>query len=413
MDFGDTPDEAAFRAECGTWLDANAPRRRADHHGGILDLLGLEGTSEEAIREAREWQGRKADARWAGITWPVEYGGRGGTPMQQVIFGQEESRFETHGHLFAVGIGMGGPTLLVHGTEAQRQRWLPPLLRGEEIWCQLFSEPGAGSDLAMVSSRAVLDGDDFVVNGQKVWSSGAHYSRWGMFLARTDPDAPKNRGITWMLVDLESPGVTVRPLRQMTGGAHFNEVFLDDVRVPITNVVGDVNDGWRVANTTLLSERASIGDMLGGEDPSPALIALARRCTVGDAPASNDARVRQDLAACHTDAAILRYIGLRVLTAISQGGFPGPEATVIKLAMARQLARAANLGLRLLGPAGISSDPAWQSTLLMAPALRIGGGTDEILKNVIGEQVLGLPREPSVDRGVPYRELATRTAGAR
>ncbi|MFN8037467.1 MAG: acyl-CoA dehydrogenase family protein [Acidimicrobiia bacterium] len=412
MDFGDTPEEAAFRAECREWLEANAPRRRAAHVGGILDLLGLEGTTEEAIREAHEWQARKADAGWAGITWPTRYGGRGGTPMQQVIFGQEESRFATHGHLFAVGIGMGGPTLLVHGTEEQRERWLPPLLRGDEIWCQLFSEPGAGSDLAMISSRAVLDGDHFVLNGQKVWSSGAHYSQWGMFLARTDPEAPKNRGITWMLVDLASPGVTIRPLRQMTGGAHFNEVFFDDVRVPVGNVVGDVNDGWRVATTTLLSERASVGSMLGSDDPTPALVALARAGPAGSV-AARDPRVRQQLAACHTDAAILRYIGLRVLTAISKGGLPGPEATVLKLAIARQLTRAAELGLELLGPAGISSDPSWQSSLLMAPALRIGGGTDEILKNVIGEQVLGLPREPSVDRGVPYRELAARAAAPR
>jgi alkylation response protein AidB-like acyl-CoA dehydrogenase len=386
MDLSDNPKEAAFRAECRSWLEANVPRRNQDREHGVLSLFR---SSDADLVEARAWQAKKADAGWAGLTWPVEYGGRGALPIQQVIFNQEVAGFDAPEMLFAIGVHMGGPTLISHASEEQRARWLRPLLRGEDIWCQLFSEPDAGSDLASLRTTAVLDGDEFVVNGQKVWSSGAHYADWGMLLARTDPAAPRHAGISWIGLDMRTPGITVRPLKQMNGGAHFNEVFLEAVRVPVANVVGAVNDGWAVTTTTLLNERLMAGDLLGQDDMVGALIELARSC------GANQSRlIRHDLARIVEATHTLRYLNYRLLTAISRTGFPGPEAAVAKLATARLFADAADLALRILGPGGVAGASPWQQARLEAPALRIGGGTDEVLKNVIGERVLGLPREP-------------------
>ena len=246
MDFDDTPEEASFREKARAWLDAHAERLGPDESRG--DLRG----EPEAVREAQAWQARKADAGWACITWPVEYGGRGATPIQNVIWNQEESRYKVPPNLFTIGQGMLGPTLMAHGTEAQKQRHLRPMLRGEEIWSQLFSEPDAGSDLAGLRTRAVRDGDEWVVNGQKIWTSGAHYSRYGMTLTRTDPAVRKHAGITYFILDMRSPGIEIRPIRQINGRSNFNEVFLADVRIPHENVVGAVNDGWRGALTTLM-----------------------------------------------------------------------------------------------------------------------------------------------------------------
>jgi acyl-CoA dehydrogenase len=387
MDLSDTPDEAAFRAECRTWLEANAPRRDRTETHGVLSLFQSASGDGNDMTDARAWQARKADAGWAGLTWPVEYGGRGAPAMHQVIFNQEVGAFDVPEVMFAIGVHMGGPTLIGHATTEQQQRWLPPLRRGDEIWCQLFSEPDAGSDLASLKTRAVQDGDEWVVNGQKVWSSGAQYSDWGMLLVRTDPDAKKHAGITWMALDMRTPGITVRPLKQMNGGAHFNEVFFEDVRVPHAHVIGDVNAGWTVAITTLLNERLMAGDILGQGDIVTSLVALARERGV-----ERDPLVRVDLARIVEATHTLRYLNYRMLTAISKGGLPGPEASVAKLATARLFADASDLALRILGPAGVACDSPWQAARLEAPALRIGGGTDEVLKNVIGERVLGLPR---------------------
>jgi acyl-CoA dehydrogenase len=288
---------------------------------------------------------------------------------------------------------MGGPTLIGHATPEQQQRWLPPLRRGEEIWCQLFSEPDAGSDLASLRTAAVEDGDEWVVNGQKVWSSGAHYADFGMLLARTDPTASKHAGITWFALDMTTPGITVRPLRQMNGGAHFNEVFLEDVRIPKANVIGEVNQGWMVAATTLINERLMAGDLLGQDDMVAGIIDLAR-----ERGRAADPLVRDGLARISIQARTLGYLNYRMLTAISQTGMPGPEASVAKLATAKLFADASDLALRLLGPAGAAGDSPWQAARLEAPALRIGGGTDEVLKNVIGERILGLPREPKPNK---------------
>lgn len=405
MNFDDTPEEAEFRMECRAWLEANAPLRTGADQSGVLRVFAPGLDSAEALERARRWQRKKADAGWAGITWPTAVGGRGGTPMEDIIFTQEEARFDVNAHVFGIGIGLAGPTLMMYGTEEQQQRWLPPMLAGEEIWCQLFSEPDAGSDLASLRTRAELDGDAYVVNGQKVWSSGAHYSKWGMLIARTNPDVPKTRGITYFVLDMETPGVEVVPLRQITGSAHFSEVFFSDVRIPVENVVGVVDDGWAVAKATLLNERAMMGNVLTDAGISRALIDLARSIDTGGAPATRDPLVRDQLMRVYEQAAALRFTGYRVLTAISKGGLPGPEAGGIKLVMGRLLKTAADAALGLLGSAGVTGDSDWQFVFLGAPAMRLGGGTDEIMKNILGEMVLGLPREPAVDRDVPFREL--------
>ena len=267
MDFDDTKEEAAFREQVRAWLKENAREREP---GQLSTSHSFSDFDEIFVTEGRAWQRRMYDGGWAGITWPVEYGGRGGSFVEAIIFRQEESRFDVASGLFAVGIGMAGPTIIAHGTDEQRRRYLPAMLRGEEVWCQLFSEPGAGSDLASLATRAVRDGEEWVVNGQKVWSSGAHHSDMGILLARTDPDLPKHRGITFFIVDMRSPGIEVRPLRQMTGGATFNEVFFTDVRVPVTNVVGEVNGGWRAMMTTLANERSTGGGTLEFPPGTPA-----------------------------------------------------------------------------------------------------------------------------------------------
>jgi alkylation response protein AidB-like acyl-CoA dehydrogenase len=409
MDIGDTPHEAAFRAEARAWLSSVATERdRAASHD--IDDLGAH------IERCRQWQATLADHGWAGITWPAEFGGRGGSAVQSSIFAEEQARFEVSTGAFAVAIGMVGPTLIAHGTPDQQQRWLTPMLRGEHVWCQLFSEPGAGSDLAALGTRAERRDGAWVVNGQKVWTSLGQFADWAILLARTDADAPKHAGITYFCVDMRSPGIEIRPLTQITGVAHFNEVFLNDVVIDDSCVIGGVNDGWTVARTTLTSERAFIGGGTGGWSVSQ-LIDLAQRTG-----RSSDPLVRQRLAEAHCRAETLTYLGYRLRTAMSQGRMPGAEMFVLKLAYARHWAETANVAMELLGasatlgdfsPAGAGADDnladidtQWQAMFLNQYAIRLGGGTDEVQHNIIGEQGLGLPREPSADRGVPWKELA-------
>ena len=398
MDFDDTPEEAAFRAEARAWLEVHAPAhvapRTARASGG-----------EDWVRRCKAWQRTLYDGGWAGITWPKEYGGRGGTALEQRVFDQEQARFGVAAGVFAVGIGMVGPTLIAHGTEEQKGRYLDPLLQGDDGWCQLFSEPGAGSDLAGLSTRAVPDGDEFVVDGQKVWTSGAHHSRLGILLARTNPDVPKHRGITYFVVDMSTPGIEVRPLRQINGAAHFNEVFLSGVRVPAANVVGEVDGGWGVALTTLGSERTLIGGGMGGT-AFPQLLELARAHG-----ATADPLLRQEIAAAFTRYEVLRFLGYRVQTALSQHRLPGAEASVLKLAYSRHTAATADLAMAITGATGTllggeDLDEAWRQAFLGQWSSRIGGGTDQIQGNVIAERVLGLPRDARPDKDVPFRELA-------
>ena len=399
----DTPEEAAFRAEVRAFLDAHATRIEP---GAEAQTRHDDDWYAEHIKRSRDWQHVLYENGWAGITWPKEYGGRGGTAMQQAIFNEEQAQYDVSAGAFAIGIGMVAPTLMVHGTDAQKERYLDKMLRGDEIWCQLYSEPSAGSDLASLATRAVLDGDEYVVNGQKVWNTQAQFSDWGMMLARTDPDVPKHRGITYFLVDMHSPGIEVRPLRQINGVAHFNEVFLTDVRVPEENVLGEVNNGWRVAHTTLGNERAMIGAGQGGRNADD-VIDLAR-----SRGRTSDPVIRQELAQTWIRAELLRYFSIRLRSAMSRGETPGPEASVVKLAYAQHAARTGDVVMRLLGPtATLFGDDApshglWQDYFLNQYQVRIGGGTDEVQKNTIAERVLGLPREPSNDRDVPWRELA-------
>jgi alkylation response protein AidB-like acyl-CoA dehydrogenase len=374
--------------------------------GAITSVLGRGVDSPEALAEARAWQEKAAADGWAGIGWPREYGGRGASMIEQVIYSQEAADYDVPDSVFGIGIQLGGPTVVAHGSEEQKTRWLPKLLSGEEIWCQLFSEPGAGSDLAGLRTRAVRDGDEWVLNGQKVWSSGAHYSKWGMLLARTDADAPKHKGISYFLLDMDRPGIEIRPLRQMTGASHFNEVFFTDVRVPDHDRIGDVNDGWRVAQTTLLNERAALGHLLSFGNVVDGLVEQARLAERAGRAGTDDARVRQELAAAFVEAQMLRFIGYRIVTAISKGVLPGPEASIVKLVLARLLNRAAAIAVGLGGPDALAGENDWTTLLLAAPSVRIAGGSDEVQRNIVGERVLGLPKEPpAFPPETPFRAL--------
>ncbi len=394
MDFDDTPEEAAFRAEARAWLEANAPRRHQDSAQG-RSVTHDEETQRRHVESCRRWQRTLYDGGWAGLTWPAEFGGRGGTPAQSMIFSQEESDFDVGAGALSVGLAMVGPTLMAWGTPEQQGQHLEPMLRGEALWCQLFSEPGAGSDLPALITRAEHDGDHFVVNGQKVWTSFAQFADWGILLARTNRTTASREGISYFLVDMTTPGIDVRPLRQATGVAHFNEVFLTDVRIPAANLVGAEGEGWKVARTTLASERMSIGSGRGTTfaDVTALVKALGRDL---------DPLQRQEVAKAYISFELMRYLGLRVQTSISQGRAPGAEASILKLAVSRQSALLGDLGMVLLGPAGTASGggiPAadfWRDKFVGQWSVRIGGGTDQMQRNQIGERVLGLPREPKV-----------------
>ncbi len=410
MDFQDTPEEAAFRAEVRDWLKANAQPSTGEGEG----LFSERDDDAEYLARSRAWQAKKFDAGWAGITWPKEYGGRGGTPIQQIIWSQEAAHYDAPDGVFGIGIGMGGPTVMAHGTDELKARLLPRLLRGDDIWCQLFSEPGSGSDVSAARTRAERDGDEWVVNGQKVWTSGAHYSKWGMLVARTDFDVPKHKGLTYFMLDMETPGVEVRPLKQMTGGANFNEVFFTDVRIPDANRVDEVGNGWRVALTTLMNERMSIG--AGGSGPTSEienLIALAKKRKLNGKPAIEDPVIRQELMQLYMWAEGLRFTGYKSLTALSKGQIPGPEGSIGKLAVARLGTRAADVALAIMGGDGMlhradaEDHGSWQLSLLGNPAMRIAGGSDEIQRNIIGERVLGLPGEPRLDKDIAFKDVVS------
>ncbi len=403
MHIGDSEPEAAFRAEARAWLEANAVAKGSPDDFSVGSFGDLD--EDAYVERARAWQRTLHAAGWAALSWPVAAGGQGKPPIFQSIFNQEQAAFGVTSGPFVIALGMVGPTLLRHGSPAQQARFLAPMLRGDELWCQLFSEPGAGSDLASLSTRAVRDGDEFVVTGQKVWTSAVSRAAWGILLARTDPDVPKREGITYFLVDMASPGIEPRPLRQMTGDAHFAEVFLDEVRIPVTNIVGEIGGGWAPAKTTLTAERGAIAGGSTGVDAA-ALIDLARQLRRTDDPL-----VRDLLARAQVGQEVLRFLRYRTLTALSRGTRPGPEASVMKLAYAQHLSALTAAALTIQGPlATLAGDvlPArgmWSKRFLHSPSLHIAGGSDEIQRNIVGEQVLGLPSEPSADRGVPFRDL--------
>jgi alkylation response protein AidB-like acyl-CoA dehydrogenase len=396
VDIDDSPEEAAFRAEARAWLDGHAvPKGHPDDFSrGFFDP---DADWAELVACTRRWQRTLYDGGWAGISYPKEHGGRGGTTLQEMIFAQEASRYGVHSGSFMVAHTMVGPAILAFGTPEQQERFIEPMLRGDEIWCQLFSEPGAGSDLAGLSARAVRDGDEWVVDGQKVWTSNAEDAEWGILLARTDPEAPPHRGITYFLVDMATPGIEIRPLRQSTGEAHFSEVFLTGVRIPADGVLGGeagLGQGWRAAMHTLANERNMIGSAAVADDLT-GLLAVARERGL-----DRDPITRQELARAYTRTELLRYLGYRTRTAFSRGELPGPETSILKLLYTSYLRHAMGLGVQMLGPEAVAgAEPgSWAGyfahRVVWVTHTSISGGTNEVQRNIIGERALGLPREP-------------------
>ncbi|MBN9557346.1 MAG: acyl-CoA dehydrogenase family protein [Alphaproteobacteria bacterium] len=408
MDFEDTKEEAAFRAEVRKWLDANAKNA-----GGGGDDALAERADKEFLKRAKAWQARKADAGYARITWPKEVGGYGGTPIQQVIFSQEEGRFDAAnlGSPFAIGLGMCIPTLMAYGAKDAVARYVKPALHGEEIWCQLFSEPAGGSDVAGLRTRAEKNGDTWTINGQKIWTTGAQISDYGILLTRTDPNAPKHKGLTMFYLSMKAPGVEVRPIKQASGQSGFNEVFFTDVKIPDSQRLGEVGQGWQVALTTLMHERLAVGGGQGGGLDVPQLMGLARTLELEDGPAIKNAAVREKIADWYVRSAGLKYTTYRTMTALSRGQQPGPEASIAKIVVAPKLQDLSAFAMELEGEAGAlkgadaPAHGAFQMGWMSSPGLRIAGGTDEILKNIIAERVLGLPQDVRVDKDVPFNKL--------
>jgi acyl-CoA dehydrogenase len=401
----DTPAEAAFRAQARAWLEANARRRSGRGDWSAGPRAHTDAAEREFFERCREWQRTLFDGGFAGITWPREFGGRGGSPAEALIFAAELEAFDATSGFLASTIDLVGPALLAHGSPTQRERFLRPLLRGDETWCQLFSEPEAGSDLAALRTRAERRGDAFVVNGQKLWTSGAQFCEWGILLARTDPDVPKHRGITFFLLDMRTPGIEVRPLLTSTGATHFNEVFLTDVRVPADRVVGAVDAGWKVAVTTLSNESVSIGTSAHGAGAAE-LVLLARERGLAADPVA-----RQAVAQAWVEERLLALMAERVKQAVLDGRAPDLDGSVLKVFWAESRLRRDETAVRLQGPAGLLAGAdgvaggMWQDAVLDRYLGTIGGGTLEVHRNGIGERALSLPREPRVDRDLPFRDL--------
>ncbi len=397
MDFDFTAEQQGFRQEVRDWLGRHVP---ADLRGRGFAASRAD---HEQVARLREWQRQLHGAGYVGIDWPTEYGGRGASILEQIILYEEMSRAQAPQPLNRSGLSMLGPTLMRHGTPAQRERHLSKILTAEEIWCQGFSEPNAGSDLANLQTRAVLDGDVYVINGQKVWTSMAHVSEWGFFLVRTDPSAAKHKGITFILVDMKTPGISIRPLRQITGEAEFNEVFLENVRVPAANVVGKVNEGWGVAITTLAYERDVLTMIrhISLRTALDRLVALARRTKRNGHTAADDPVLRQKIATLVIGERCLGLNGYRSLTRILSGRPPGPEGSTSKLFWSQIDQELAELATEIIGPYSQIAQPSewapdegqWEFYALLARGSGIRAGTSEILRNILGERVLGLPKD--------------------
>jgi alkylation response protein AidB-like acyl-CoA dehydrogenase len=404
MDFDDSPEEAAYRAKVRAWIAANLPGYNtlpvAERHFGEARHLAL----------GKAYQARKAEAGYACIDWPKDWGGSGGTPIQQAIFNQEELAAGAHAPYYTTGLGMLIPALLRFADKETTDRLVPEAVRGEKIWCQLFSEPSSGSDSAAARCRAVRDGDDWVINGQKVWNTAAQFSDYGLLLTRTDPSVPKHKGLTMFWLRMDTPGVEVRPIHEMTGRAHFNEVFLTDVRIPDSQRVGAVGEGWKVTVSTLMNERAAIGSGVGIGWRE--LERIARAIPSGDAAILSNPAFREKLADYYVTAEAIRLLSFRTLTALSRGEAPGPEASAGKLLYTSQTQDLVNQAIEIQDEFGIIDDPdyaldsaAFQERLLFSAGLRLGGGTDEILRNVIAERVLGLPGDVRLDKDVAFKDI--------
>jgi len=377
VDLSFTAEEQAFAAEVREWLAAN------------LGEVPTFASFDEEIEWGQRWQARLAEHRWVGIHWPEEYGGRGASPVQVAIFNGEYARAKAPQLVNRVGLNLAGPTLLAHGTDEQKQRWLSKILTAEEIWCQLFSEPGAGSDLASLTTKAEPADEGWLLSGQKVWTSYAKQARWGICLARTDQDAPKHKGISYLVVDMQAPGIDVRPLVQITGEAEFNEVFLDEVFVPADHLVGDLNQGWAVANTTLAHERGTnfpFKEQVVHEVYLSELLSEAARNGTIEEP-----KVVDQLAQAYVELAVLRLHNWRTLSRLARGLEPGPESSWVKLAWTDLTQHLSDAALDVVGP-GSPLWGKWQRQWLWSKAASIAGGTSEVQRTIIGERILGLPR---------------------
>jgi alkylation response protein AidB-like acyl-CoA dehydrogenase len=402
VDLDDTPEQAEYRIRVRAWLEA--------HKAEAPILSGPNAIQDEdaIVAARRAWQGKLAEAGLAGVTWPKEYGGQGLGPIEQVICNQEIARAKVPGILDAIGVGMLGPTIIAHGNDEQKGRYLAPLLHGDEVWCQLFSEPAAGSDLAAVQARARQQEDgSWRLSGQKVWTTNAQFAAYGLLLARTDLDAHKHKGLTMFIVPIDAPGVTVRGLRQISGEAEFNEVFFDDVALDADAVVGGVGNGWGTALTTLMFERVTIG--LGAEGLGFNSSRFAQ-AIAADEHARRDPEVRKQLGEIVADLLAVRFTGYRTLTALQRGQVPGPEAGLAKVTIVNGAIPAGELIADVQGPDALASDSEWAYMISFLPGLKSAGGTEEILRNTIGERVLGLPPEPRLDKGIPFSELRAREA---
>src|SRR5215213_9328718 len=380
MDLTLSPQEEAFRDELREWLAANHP--------------GEEPEGDEAGFEFRkEWQRKLADAGWAGISWPKEYGGRGATLIEQAIFNEEIVRAKAPQVANVLGLVMGGPVVIAHGTDEQKQRYLKPILTAEEIWCQGFSEPESGSDLASLKTKAVKDNGEWVVTGQKVWTTFAHEAKWCMLVARTDQDAPKHKGLTYFIMDMEQEAVQVRPLRQITGEAEFNELFIEEARIPDEHVVGGVGNGWKVALTTLMNERAGLGFALQvrlRQQLDDLFAAAAERGLL------EDPLMADRLADLHVRTEAIRLLAWKGLTDIERYGQPGPEGSLVKWQWSDTNQKLTQLAADIVGPEALTAGTHWSYELLRARGNSIEGGTTEVLKNIVAERVLGLPRLKAV-----------------
>ncbi|MCC5953607.1 MAG: acyl-CoA dehydrogenase family protein [Acidimicrobiia bacterium] len=419
----DTPTIDEFRTEVRTFLDANTERKETRDKpfvwgDGDDDVALFEEVDREVearqLAEAKAWRAKRFDAGLGWVSGPSAYGGRDLPSSYERAYSQLESQYQVPAQgFFGIGLGMVAPTIAAHATDEVREAYLAKMYRGDIVGCQLFSEPGAGSDLASLQAKAERDGDEWLITGQKVWTSGAHYSDIGEIICRTDADLPKHKGLTGFVVDMRAPGVDIRPLRQMTGGASFNEVFFDEVRVPDSHRLGDVNQGWSVALTTLMNERASIGAGAGGGGMGLVGVArLAEMCR--HFGVADDPLVRQQLMDVYINFQVSRYTNQRAMDKIRKGELPGPEMSIAKLALTNNLWRTANfvagvLGPRLAADTGEWGTYSWSKLLCGVPGMKVAGGTDEIMKNIVGERVLGLPKDPGIDTTTAFKDLAVGT----
>jgi alkylation response protein AidB-like acyl-CoA dehydrogenase len=404
MDFNDTPEEAAFRKEVRAWLDANATRKSDDRQS-----VRARNDDPALLAKAKAWQAKKAAAGYARMTWPKAFGGRGASPILQVIYQQEEADYLVPLGFFDIGLGMCIPTMMAYAKPDQLERYVKPALHGDEIWCQLFSEPAAGSDVAGIRTKAERDGDDWVINGQKVWTSGAHYCDYGIVITRTDPSVPKHAGLTMFFLSMKTPGVEVRPIKQISGGANFNEVFFTDVRIPDSQRLGKVGEGWKVALTTLMNERLAVGLPSGGLDIDE-LMELARDTDLDDGAAIRNQQVRGKIADWYVQQQGLKLTRYRTLTALSKGQTPGPESSIIKIVAAPKMQDMGAFAMEIMGQAGIMKEnvpqaAGFQAQWIAGAGFRIAGGTDEILRNIVAERVLGLPPDVRVDKDIPFNQM--------